>query len=598
MSPFLLALILANPAWTFTSADTPVSYAPPPVVGTRGLDLPITPPLDAPKLDGVTIPVTLNGPVRDFMAFFQGRGRRIYAAWYARMAAYEGLMTPLLEKHGVPRELLFLCMIESGFDPDAVSRAAAVGQWQFIRSTGDHEGLRYDAWVDARRDPVEATDAAARHLKGLYTRFGSWPLAMAAYNAGVGAVTRAIRKANTNDFWRLAELGVLPTEATKYVPKIMAAIIIGQDPARYGFGGVQRHPPLAFVTVPVPGGVDLHRLARRAEVPVDLLLKLNAQLKRGYTPPDGQDYALRVPPRAAAVLRASLAKSTPKGRVFAEHRVRFGERLRDVAQRYGASRREIRRVNGLDRGQPRAGAVLLVPKGANSAREPLADELLVVLEHDVQFAEPGKRQVWFPVRRKLGLDEVAAFFGTSPGKLAMWNGLDPTARLQRGLVLRVFVPLGFDDASALLADPKQLTVVKSLTEAADNAVKHAARKRPPTVRRVNHTVKRGETVGKIAKRYGVTINAIRAENGMDRAVRIAPGDVLWVPVRKTPKPKGKARRRAPKKEARGRTRYKVRSGDSLRKIARKFGVDLDVLRRRNGMRRKSRIYPGQVLIIP
>jgi membrane-bound lytic murein transglycosylase D len=593
----LLALILASPAWTFGGASVPVSYDPPPVIGTRHLEhTPLE--VDAPKLDGLTVPVTLNGPVRDFMAFFQGRGRRIYANWYARMGAYEAMMAPILEKHGVPRELLFLCMIESGFDPDAVSRAAAVGQWQFIRTTGDHYGLRYDAWVDARRDPVEATDAAAQHLADLFKRFGSWPLAMAAYNAGVGAVSRGIRRANTNDFWRLAELGVLPTEATKYVPKIMAAMIIGQQPARYGFGGVQRHQSLTYAEVPVPGKVDLHQFARRAQVPVDLLLKLNAQLKRGYTPPDGQDYPLRVPPEAAPLLRASLAKSAPKKQTFVEHTVRFGERLRDVAQTYGASRRQLRLANRLPQGQPRAGTVLVVAKGEHPARAALADELLVVLEHDVHFAEPGKRQVWFPVRRKLAIDEVAAFFGVSPGHLAMWNGLDLTAPLQRGQVLRIFVRQGFDDRSALLADPQQLTVVQSLTEAASNAVKHAARKRAPTVRRTDYVVKSGDTVGKIAKRHGITINAIRAENGMDRSVRIAPGDTLWLPVRKTPKPKGKAKRRAPKREARGRTQYKVRSGDSLRKIARKFGVDIKTLQRRNGMRRKSRIYPGQTLVIP
>jgi LysM repeat protein len=115
---------------------------------------------------------------------------------------------------------------------------------------------------------------------------------------------------------------------------------------------------------------------------------------------------------------------------------------------------------------------------------------------------------------------------------------------------------------------------------------------------VEHTVKSGETVGKIAKHYGVTIDAIRAENGMDRSVRIARGDVLWVPVRQTPKPRGKASRRAPKREARGRTSYKVRSGDSLRKIAQRFGVTPEALQRRNGMGRKSRIYPGQELVIP
>ncbi len=582
-----------------TPFDPPTTDRPPPALTTADLDLAPPPPLDVPSLDGLTVPVVLNGPVRDFLSFFQGRGRGIYAAWYARMGAYAPLMVPVLERHGLPPELIYVCMIESGFNPDAVSKAAAVGPWQFLRNTGRSFGLRYDDWVDGRRDPIRATEAAARYFKQMYTRFGSWPLVLAAYNAGDGAVGRAIRRTSSNDFWTLVERGVLPTEATRYVPKIMAAIVIGQNPARYGFGGVVPDSPLAFTEVAVPGKTALSELARRADVPTATLAQLNPELRRGYTPPDGQDYALRVPPEAAERLTASLAQRPPRGQVFVEHSVRFGERLRDIAKAYGTRRRTLRQLNELSDGEePVAGQVLVVPKPDRAPAHPLDGELLVVLDHDVEFAPTGKQRIFFPVRRRYSVGEVAAFFGVTPGQIGMWNAVDPAVPLQRGMVLRLYVSPSFPQARALLASPSQVTVVEPNTEAASNALTHARQPRPPSTRRVEYTVKAGDGLGKIARRFGVSVPALRAENGMPRDVVIAPGDVLWVPANRTPRAKGKARRTATKREARGRTGYTVKSGDSLGKIARKFGVDLDALRRRNGMRRSARIYPGQRLIIP
>ncbi|MCA9545905.1 MAG: LysM peptidoglycan-binding domain-containing protein, partial [Myxococcales bacterium] len=458
--------------------------------------------------------------------------------------------------------------------------------------------LRYDDWVDARRDPIQATEAAAKYFKQMYERFGSWPLVLAAYNAGDGAVGRAIRRTSSTDFWQLVDRGVLPTEATRYVPKIMAAMVIGRNPARYGFGGVQPEPALEFEVVPVPPKLDLPSLARRADTSAKILARLNPELKRGYTPPDGQEYPLRVPRESAEALKASLASRPPRGQVFLEHRVRFGESLRDIAKRYDSRRSTLRQLNDLARGQdPTPGAVLVVPKPDKDPVHPLEGELLVVLDQDVEFAPPGQRRVFFPVRQRFSVGEVAAAFGVTPGQIGMWNAVDPAAPLQRGMVLRLYVPMSFDEGGVLLAQPEQVTVVEPGTEAADNALAHAKQPRPPTTRRVEHTVKAGESLGRIASRYSVSVAALRAENGMSTHVVISPGDVLWVPVNKTPKAQGKARRRAPKREARGK-RYTVRDGDSLGKIARKFGVDLDTLRRRNGMRRQSRIYPGQVLAIP
>ncbi len=574
----LLVLMLA-PSWALSPpAEAPVVRA-------------------APQLEGVALRIPLNPAVKGFVAFFEkGRGRRIYARWYWRMGRFKALMEPILEEHGLPKELIYVCMIESGFHPDATSPAAAVGPWQFVRSTGRSYDLRHDDWVDERRDPIKATKAAARHLRDLHRRFGTWALSLAAYNAGVGSVARAIERANSNDFWALVQADVLPDDATRYVPKAMAAMLIGQDPGAHGFGDVVPAEPWSFVLVEVPGGMALSRAARAAKVPLTELEGLNPELRRGYTPPDGEGYMLRVPKAAAAKLKAAMGGI--RGRrpgLFVERRVRFGERLRDLAREHGIARGELRRLNELPRGEPKPGQVLLVPKGK---AKPVLNELLIGVEPEVDYAVDGHREILVPLRRRMALAEAAEFFGLAPGRLALWNGLDPEAALQRGMVLRVFVPKDFDLKSTLRVNPERVTWVPRDHHAVMAARARAEAERPPAVKRVEHVVSAGQTLWTIAKRYSVTVGRIRAENGMGRRSGLHVGQKLMVPVWRAPKPRGKARRAKPKAGARGRKKHKVRPGDTLGKIADRYGIDLSDLRKRNGMRRSSRIYPGQVLVIP
>ncbi len=581
----LTVTLLGAPAWQ-----------PPPSLTTRALEVP--PVVDAVPGTDLEVPIPLNARVREYLTFFQeGRGRAIYAHWLANMGAWRDLMTPIFEAEGLPLELLYVCMIESGFNPDAVSRSSAVGQWQFVRSTGRAYDLRHDAWVDERRDPVKATRAAARHLGDLHERFGSWPLAIAAYNAGAGSIDRGIVHGNTNDYWRLAAAGVIPKGAIKYVPKAMAAMLIGQAPARYGFGDVVPEPPISFATVEVPGGLDLKVIARRAGLSASVLTKLNPELWRAFTPPDGADYPLRVPVTAQVKLLPALAKLAKHTRgKLGEHVLRFGERLYDVARRYNTSRRELRRLNKLAvRPEPPPGTKLIVP-----ARRKPSDpdnELLVLARPPVKFAVPGRMQVFFPVRKRLSLEAVASFFGIAPGRLALWNALDAGARLQRGQVLRVFVPRDFDTKSVVLVDPGRVVEVDAGSDAQANALAFAAAQRADEITIVMHEVKAGENLWTISRRYDVPVPALRAENGLSRGSGIRPGKRLKVPRVRSRKPRGAAARRRPKPEARGRKRYRVQSGDSLRRIANRFGVDIDTLKRRNGLK-SARIFPGQELVIP
>ena len=159
------------------------------------------------------------------------------------MGKYEEIIYPILDRYQLPRELIFQAMIESGFVNDAVSSASAVGLWQFVRRTGDSYGLRYDGWVDDRRDFVASTEAAARHMRDLYLRFKSYHLALAAYNAGVGSVARAITNSNTNDLFQIQRRGFQQGAAGVYVPKIIAAMVIAQNPSLFGFENLKKEPP-------------------------------------------------------------------------------------------------------------------------------------------------------------------------------------------------------------------------------------------------------------------------------------------------------------------------------------------------------------------
>ena len=583
-------VVLAAPVGAI---DDPWSGQPPRISTTRAVGPPGIDSHWGPNLGSLTVEASLTGPVRHFLGFFRARGRFIYGPWYARMGRYQAMIQRILEAHGLPPEIIYICMIESGFNPDAVSRAAAVGPWQFMRHTGADYGLRFDDWVDERRDPVKSTVAAARHLKDLHRRFGSWPLALAGYNAGVGHVSRAIKKGNTNDFWRLSALGVVAQGASRYAAKALAAMIVGADPEHFGFGAIQQDPPWSFREVLVPGGADLERLARMAGTSFAALNDLNPELRRGFTPP-GAEYTLRVPPDGVDKLQIALA-STLKTRVFIEHRMRFGERLVDAARDHGVSLRNLRRLNQLE-GEPAVGRVVLVPRVRRRAAPKDEGELLVIQQPELRFVLEGRREVFFPIRRPYGLGEVAAFFGVLPGELALWNGLDPQAALQRGMVLRIFVTPDFDQRTAVLVDPAKAVRLTAGSYAATNVLAHAGKS--GRIRRVKHRVRRGQSLWSIAKRYGVTVRAIRATNGLGRRKALSIGQTLLIPKPKSARPRGKAARRAPKRSARGRTSYKVRSGDSLWKIAKKFGVTVKAIRGRNGMKRRSGLRPGQRLVIP
>jgi membrane-bound lytic murein transglycosylase D len=244
------------------------------------------------------LPVVWNASVERFVKLFAGEQADRMALYLKRSGRYEGMIRSKLRERGMPQDLVYLSMIESGFNPTARSGAQAVGLWQFMASTARLYGLRVDGYVDERRDPERSTDAALRYLEDLHGRFGSWNLAAAAYNSGEVRVSRAMRvttgsvKGDESDFWRIRQL--LPGETREYVPLIHAAALIGNDPHRYGLGEVERYLPVPTDTVWVPGGTSLRSVARAIETQDADLRLLNPHLLQDMAPP-GEAYPIRIP---------------------------------------------------------------------------------------------------------------------------------------------------------------------------------------------------------------------------------------------------------------------------------------------------------------
>jgi peptidoglycan lytic transglycosylase D len=308
-------------------------------------------------------PVIVNPQVQFFIDRFTIYRREVVSLWVNRSARYLGMVRDVMRKKGLPEELAYTAMIESGYNPNAVSRAGAKGMWQFMAPTARRYGLRVDQWVDERLDPEKSTVAAAAYLRDLHALFGSWPLAQAAYNAGEVKVARAIRVTGSNDFWALARTNHLRRETKEFVPQIHAATVIGRDPERFGFEFDDRPAP-ATETVSVPPATDLRRLSVTAGIPQDTLRSMNAVLVRGVTPP-GARYDIRVPvgardgvlvalaprraPQVVAAAKPNAARASRGVAGSDVHVVRPRDTVSAIAKLYGVSVGDVVRWNRLER---------------------------------------------------------------------------------------------------------------------------------------------------------------------------------------------------------------------------------------------------------
>jgi len=395
------------------------------------------------------LPLTVNVTVLHYVNFFQtSRGRAIVENGLRRGGRYREMILQVLREEGLPQDLIYLAQAESAFQPRALSRARAVGIWQFMNYTGREYGLRRTWWVDDRQDPEKATRAAARHLRDLYEIYEDWYLAMAAYNSGAGNVSRAIERTGHADFWELHKRNVLPRETRNYVPIILALTLIAKEAERYGIRA-EPEPALRYDRVRPGRAIDLRLVAESIDVGVDALKALNPQLLRMVTPGDAE-FDLRIPGGTTQRFLAEIALIPPEKWVsWRRHRVEEGEILSALARRYKITTHAIAEANGLDARAPlEVGLKLIIPAAAR------------------QQNEQGKL-LRYRVRRGDSLATIAEQFDVSVGELMRWNGLR-SDRLARGVRLKVY-PGGKPEAVPTAPKTKKGKGTKSsATETSDN----------------------------------------------------------------------------------------------------------------------------------
>jgi len=486
--------------------------------------------LNAPAVEAMQ--PQFNADVYRWIEFFTGNGRSTFERWLKRSGRYMNLFRAILQKEGLPPDLVHLVFVESGFNLNARSYAAAVGPWQFLRSTGRLFGLDVNQWVDERKDPEKSTVAAARYLKHLYGIFGDWPLALASYNAGEGTVLRAIKRQGTTNYWDLK----LPRQTEDYVPQFMAVLAISRDPGKYGFDAVPLDDPMEFDEVALKGAVDLRSLARLAECTVEELKLLNPAVVRHAVPGKGGVTTVRLPRGKGELLTHKLAEGAtlPQVDLTVRHKVRRGETLSSIAAKYHVTAQSLARANGIGRKHPlRMGTSLTIPASPATARPQLVDDddprasTAYVPERNIRpparisgqsTAEGRSTHV---VRKGQTLASIAAQYDCSVEDIKRWNRLT-TATVRRGTRLKIRSDSADSTGVAKAAsDSVQIATLKPPTP-------RAKKGSGPGVSGSTVVVQRGDTLSELARRHGVSVTALKRANGISGS-QVRAGQRLRIP---------------------------------------------------------------------
>ena len=499
-------------------------------------------------------PIDLNNKVLGLVRAFTTEKRSFMESALSRASQWMPMIRQVFAEEGIPQDLAYLAVIESGFRNEARSRAAAVGMWQFIRSTGRIYGLTGNAWLEERRDPVKATRAAARYLKRLREVSGDWYLALAGYNAGPLTPERAIQALGTRNYWDIYRSRFLRNETKNYVPSLCAAILVGRFPERYGLNVTQLRP-YVFETVTIERQTSLAVIARLAGTDVGTLRELNPELLRATTPPGR--YTLRVPPTLAAPTARALAKlSTGQFLDFKTYVIRRGDTLAKVASRFKVSQNDLLATNDLKRSQFRHGRRIQVPP---PSAIPIDDKDL------------------------LPKAERAKILGDQP--------LPSLPSLPRDPEIKATVP----SVNTATSQPPPSGIVATLNPLAaspqeSQAIAKPALALPPPDTAVPrfYQVQAGDTLASIARAFSVALSELEQLNPTASA-GLKPGDSVRLPDMSKV-----SRIQAPPAAAHAPRFHSVRRKETLFSIANRYGLTAAQLRKWNHLR-SNKVLVGQRL---
>ena len=525
--------------------------------------------LDTLDVSQFTLPVQFNERVLQEIYYMTNSARAFMSGSLNRKTAYDSLIYAQLDAAKMPRDLIYLALVESGFKLKAYSRAKASGMWQFIPETGKRYGLEVDYWVDMRRNPEMATRAALKYLNRLHDEFDDWLLAMAAYNCGEGRVRRLLREMQedtTRDttiavtYWDLE----LPKETMRYVPRILAAMVVGHYPEQYEMTVEKTYQP-DFDTVTVFDSFPLEEVAKLLKVTEDTLRSLNMELVKWCTPPNKESYLLRLPVGTRSAFVEGYDKMEKNNfSSWHHHKVRKGENLGMIARQYGIKVSELQQANDMKNTRIRAGQSLLIPikvtpkPKANKGKKPQKVRTYIVQSGDDVAA-------------------VARKFGISQDSVRSWNSLDAAAVVKTGDTLVVSKP-----------EPKPQVEQEPASTA-----------RPKLAKGEKYAVREGDTYAAIAKTFDIpVVMLMQANQGFSK--RLTVGDSLVIPeyVRKKVEKKSvksEAKASKPKTSNEKTSVYVVQAGDNLSSISRKFGTTVAKIQELNNMGSSTSLSVGQKL---
>ncbi|MBR6454807.1 MAG: LysM peptidoglycan-binding domain-containing protein [Fibrobacter sp.] len=546
--------------------------------------------LDTVDAGRFSLPIRFNDRVMQEIYYMTTSARGFITRSLTRKTAYDSLIYTKLAQKRMPRDLIYLALVESGFNVKAYSRAKAGGMWQFIPETGARYGLEVDFWVDMRRNPELATDAALNYLSELHDEFGDWLLSMAAYNCGEGRIRRLLKEKQADStwgpnrpvtYWDLQ----LPQETMHYVPRILAAMVIGHFPEHYDVEITKRHLP-DYDTVTVFDSFSLDEIAKFLKVPEDTLRSLNMELTMWCTPPNRDAYLLRLPYGTRSAFVQNYDRMEKNGySSWKQHKVRKGESIGNIAQMYGVRASEIQRANDMKNGRLKVGRTLLIP--------------IKVAPRRSTGKKPSKVRTYV-VQLGDNLASISRRFGISQESLRVWNNIEAWSNVKNGDTIYVSKP-----------DLKPTSFVQQRV-----ALKKGEK----------YVVKAGDTYSLIAKQFKVPVFLLlQANRGFTR--RLTVGDSLSIPVYVRParkmsgavddgktvieppkdydvadsqsKSKSSKKSSSSSKTSKNTTIiYTVASGDNLYAIAKKFDTSVSAIREMNEMGSSSNIKVGQKLKIP
>ncbi len=476
-------------------------------------------------------PIVINKQVEAYIDIFQNRQKNSFALWLARSGKYLPLFKKELREAGLPEDLAYLAMIESGFNQRAYSRAKAVGLWQFIKSTGKMYNLRIDSYVDERRHAEKSTKAAVAFLSDLYADFGDWHLAVAGYNAGGGKIRKGLKRYKCNDFWSLAQHRYLRLETKRYVPKLIAAIIIARNPEQYGFTNIVYEEPIAYDTLRVGPGLSLDAVALLCDTSSKKIKELNRELKTGRTPLNKKEYDVQIPLGTKQLAETNMPRLNRIASTgYKTHVIRRGDTISGICRQYNINKTTLLKINNLRSSKLIAGKHLRIPQGSVRYR---------LLNPGEQGSITANELILHTIKTGETVSKIADKYNIPAELIVFWNGLKSKHRIRAGQQLSLYIEDVNTTAVISSTIPAQNRKIakKVLISKAGNTgslvvlsrqKKFAVAKQQLTSKQISwYRVKHGDSLWTIARKFNLSTRQLKSWNNL-KSNRIHPGIKLKI----------------------------------------------------------------------